>query len=151
MKRLVWLLALAVAACQVDSQVGSNRIALTDAQPPPLDATPRPACGDSVDNDGDAAADYPFDPGCADYEDDDEVDPDPLPACSNADDDDADEVTDFPLEPGCEAASDDDELDPATPPQCADGADNDLNGDIDYPDDVGCHAVGDPVESTLTN
>ena len=36
------------------------------------------ACGDRADNDGDGAADYPDDPGCADLLDDDETDP---PAC----------------------------------------------------------------------
>ena len=150
MTRALLAAALLAAACQVDSRVGSNRIALRDAAAPP-DATPRPACLDQLDNDGDDATDYPFDPGCTSYDDDDETDPATLPACSNGDDDDADDVTDFPLEPGCEAASDDSELDPSAPPECDDGVDNDLSGEMDYPDDVGCYAVGDPTESTVTN
>lgn len=148
-----WLVAAVLlgSACQVDSRVGSNRIALRDAAPPAPDGAPQPACLDQMDNDGDGAKDYPFDPGCASYDDDDETDPEPPPACSNGDDDDDDDITDFPLEPGCEAASDDTELDPAEPPECNDGVDNDFSGEMDYPDDIGCHAVGDPIESTLTN
>jgi len=144
------VLCLLAAACQVDSQVGSNRIALGDAAPSP-DAQPLPACRDQADNDGDDLIDHPFDPGCADLSDPDEQDPTPLPACFNRGDDDGDEVVDFPLEPGCESAADGDETDPVPPAQCSDGIDNDDNGDKDYPDDPGCDGAGDPVEYIVTS
>jgi len=138
------------AACQVDAQVGSNRIALGDAGASP-DAEPLPACRDEQDNDGDRLVDYPFDPGCADLTDPVEDDPATPPACANDGDDDGDEVVDFPLEPGCQAASDPDETDPVPPAQCSDGIDNDDSGATDYPDDPGCDGAGDPAESTVTS
>jgi hypothetical protein len=97
------LLVVALAACQVDSQVGSNRIALGDAAAPP-DAQPLPACRDGEDNDGDDLIDHPFDPGCDDLSDLDERDPAVPPVCANRGDDDGDDVIDFPLEPGCTSA-----------------------------------------------
>ena len=148
--RALLLLAAVIAGCQVDSQVGSNRIALGDAAAPP-DAEPLPACRDSDDNDGDQRVDHPFDPGCADLSDRDEQDPTPLPACANQEDDDGDDLVDFPLEPGCESAADPDETDPVPAAQCADGDDNDQSGEIDYPDDPGCDGAGDPTESTVTS
>ena len=144
------LLCILAVACQVDAQVGSNRIALRDAAPAP-DAEPLPACRDEADNDGDDLADYPFDPGCDELSDPDEGDPAVPPVCANRGDDDGDEVIDFPLEPGCEAASDPDETDPVPPAQCSDGLDNDDSGAMDYPDDPGCDGAGDLTESTVTS
>ncbi len=148
--RRALLFLLALAACQVDAQVGSNRIALGDAAPA-IDAEPLPACRDEADNDGDDLADYPFDPGCAELDDPDESDPAIPPACANGGDDDGDDIVDFPLEPGCQAASDPDETDPVPPAQCSDGVDNDDSGAMDYPDDPGCDGAGDPTESTVTS
>ncbi|HEV8324247.1 MAG TPA: hypothetical protein VG389_21700 [Myxococcota bacterium] len=65
-----------------------------------------PVCNDTLDNDGDALADYPADPGCLDPFDPTELDPSVAPACANALDDDADALTDWPADPGCAAASD---------------------------------------------
>jgi hypothetical protein len=144
------LLVVALAACQVDSQVGSNRIALGDAAAPP-DAQPLPACRDGEDNDGDDLIDHPFDPGCDDLSDLDERDPAVPPVCANRGDDDGDDVIDFPLEPGCTSAADGDESDPVPPAQCADGVDNDDSGEMDYPDDPGCDGAGDLSESTVTS
>jgi hypothetical protein len=63
------------------------------------------ACLDGIDNDGDGKTDYPFDPGCADAGDNDEVNPTTAPVCSNGNDDDTDGTTDFPADFGCAAAS----------------------------------------------
>jgi hypothetical protein len=145
------LLCLALlAGCQVDSQVGSNRIALGDAAPPP-DAEPLPACRDGEDNDGDDLVDHPFDPGCDELADLDERDPAVPPVCANRDDDDGDQIIDFPLEPGCTSAADGDETDPVPPAQCSDGLDNDDSGAMDYPADPGCDGAGDLTESTVTS
>jgi hypothetical protein len=74
-----------------------------------------PRCSDGADNDDDALADFPLDPGCVAPTDNDEVDDCPdgpsCPECANQDDDDGDGLTDYPADPGCQAASDDDERD----------------------------------------
>jgi len=66
-------------------------------------------CTNAADDDGDALADYPAEPGCADVTDDDETDPPVAPQCANGADDDADLLVDWPMDTGCVAASDDDE------------------------------------------
>ncbi len=63
------------------------------------------ACGNGVDDDGDGKVDYPFEPGCASVDDDDERDPTPAPVCGNGLDDDGDGLVDFPADLGCTAAS----------------------------------------------
>jgi len=62
------------------------------------------ACADGIDNDGDGLADFPFDPGCESYSDDDETDPATPPVCSNGMDDDNDQQTDYPADYGCSGA-----------------------------------------------
>jgi large repetitive protein len=64
-------------------------------------------CTDGIDNNGDGAIDYPFDPGCATPSDDSETTVCPgagCPVCSNAADDDADMQADFPADFGCSGA-----------------------------------------------
>ena len=58
-------------------------------------------CSDSADNDGDGSSDYPWDPGCTSWTDDDETDPPVPPACGNGVDDDLDGRADYPSDPGC--------------------------------------------------
>ena len=66
-------------------------------------------CSDGMDNDGDGAVDYPLDPGCDDFADNDETDPAVAPQCADGLDNDGDSLTDYPMDFGCTAASDDDE------------------------------------------
>ena len=61
-------------------------------------------CSDAVDNDGDAIVDYPLDPGCTGYGDNDEIDSSFL--CSDSVDNDADSLIDFPADPGCDSPTD---------------------------------------------
>jgi len=75
-------------------------------------------CNNGVDDDSDGYTDYPYDPGCASVNDNDEADscdpinnPGPCPVCFNGVDDDGDGLTDFPADPGCAAASDSNEID----------------------------------------
>jgi predicted small secreted protein len=79
-------------------------------------------CNNGVDDDGDGYTDYPNDPGCADINDNDELDscdpvtnPAACPACFNGIDDDGDGLTDFPNDPGCDSAADTNELDECYP------------------------------------
>jgi hypothetical protein len=93
------------------------------------------ACSDGLDNDGDARADYPNDPGCSATTDDSENETS-LP-CDDRLDDDGDGLADFPRDPGC--------LDPngaRENPQCSDGVDNDGDGKIDW--DGGGAGAPDP-------
>lgn len=69
----------------------------------------RAQCNDGINNmDGDAIADYPNDPGCANSSDDDETDTCPggatCPVCSDGVDNDGDNLTDYPNDPSCVAA-----------------------------------------------
>jgi len=59
-----------------------------------------PQCRDGFDNDQDGAIDAD-DIGCAELDDDDEIDPEELPICSNLLDDDMDGATDYPQDPDC--------------------------------------------------
>jgi hypothetical protein len=85
--------------------------AAPDAPGPP-DAVPQPECNDGIDNDGDGFVDYPFEPGCYDATDGEELDDCPsgpgCPQCSNGIDDDGDGDVDG-ADPGCTRASDPDE------------------------------------------
>lgn len=65
-----------------------------------VDAVPIPACRNGRDDDGDGAVDA-ADPGCAEAEDRDEVDPAEPPACSNGLDDDGDGAIDYPADADC--------------------------------------------------
>lgn len=65
----------------------------------------RSACANGTDDDGDGKVDYPFEPGCASVDGDDERDPTPAPVCGNGLDDDGDGPIDFPADVGCTAAS----------------------------------------------
>jgi len=75
------------------------------------------ACNNGADDDGDGYTDYPYDPGCTDITDNDEIDscdpvtnPSACPACFNGTDDDADGLADD-LDPGCTSAADNSEAD----------------------------------------
>ena len=77
------------------------------------------ACSDGRDNDQDGLIDFPDDPGCGSYTDNDEVDPRvpaPLGACQDGIDNDGDGLIDYPNDPGCTSTSDDDEFNPVTTP-----------------------------------
>jgi hypothetical protein len=80
-------------------------------------------CADGMDNDGDGKIDFPHDPGCTAFEDDDETDD-----CGNAP----------PAGPNC--------------PQCGNHIDDDGDGKIDYDppagsmSDPGCSSASDPSE-----
>lgn len=106
-----------------------------------------PQCHDQRDNDGDGFIDYPNDPGCESYEDNDELD-EFLPQCSDNIDNDGDGYIDYPYDPGCESAADDNELDEFVP-QCSDGLDNDGDGYIDFPEDPGCDSAADNDETDI--
>lgn len=73
------------------------------------------ACNDGIDNDGDAKADYPADPGCTSKLDLDEADdcfptPGPnCPQCADGVDNDGDTHTDHPADTSCFAPSEDSE------------------------------------------
>jgi hypothetical protein len=104
------------------------------------------ACSNGVNDDGseDTAVDYPADPGCDSYLDNDESNPAVLPECSNGVDDDDSGATDWPQDPGCHAASDATEaLSLTNPiPHCNDGVDNDGDGLVDMLD-AGCSDPND--------
>ncbi|MCE9571662.1 MAG: hypothetical protein K8W52_00760, partial [Deltaproteobacteria bacterium] len=67
------------------------------------------ACHDGLNNDGDAKADYPNDPGCDSPSDNDETDDCPsgpnCPACGNGLDDDTDGLFDYPFDDACLSAA----------------------------------------------
>ncbi|MCB9563867.1 MAG: hypothetical protein H6708_26020 [Kofleriaceae bacterium] len=75
-----------------------------------------PACGNTIDEDGDGFAGFPDDPGCTSALDPDETDDCPdgpnCPACGNHVDDDGDGLADYPADPNCLAASTDSEACP---------------------------------------
>lgn len=79
------------------------------------------ACNNGADDDGDGYVDYPYDPGCTDITDNDEIDscdpvnnPAACPACFNGTDNDADGLIDA-LDPGCTSAADNSEADECSP------------------------------------
>jgi len=63
------------------------------------------ACSDGVDNDGNGKIDYPADPGCSSYADDDESPPASPPTCSDGIDNDLNGLTDYPNDVSCPSAS----------------------------------------------
>jgi tetratricopeptide (TPR) repeat protein len=82
-------------------------------------------CSDGLDNDVDALADFPADPGCAAADDDSERAPEL--ACDNTLDDDADGAADFPGDLGCaEPAS------ASEAPACQNGLDDDAEFGVDF-------------------
>ena len=82
-------------------------------------------CGDGMDNDGDGKIDFPHDPGCTAFEDDDESDDCPsgpnCPQCGNGIDDDGDGKIDYDppaggmSDPGCSSQNDPSEIDECIP------------------------------------
>ncbi len=68
-----------------------------------VEAVEPPACRNGRDDDGDGLVDL-ADPGCAETEDADEVDPPAPPACANGLDDDGDGAIDYPDDVDCPAA-----------------------------------------------
>ncbi len=88
----------------------------------PFETCEPPECRDGNDNDGDGKIDFPNEPGCADTEDNTELDDCPdgpgCPQCGNQRDDDADGQIDLGADPGCAHAADPFELD-----ACANGED----------------------------
>ena len=105
-----------------------------------------PQCSDEIDNDGDGFVDFPNDPGCESYQDDDERDDGPdAPDCSNGVDDDGDGQIDYPEDPGCENRDDPDEEN-NDDPECSDGDDNDGDGTSDS-GDSGCKSPEDDDEA----
>ena len=76
-----------------------------------VEEVPIEACQNQIDDDGDGRVDFPDDPGCEAFIDEDETSPSPLPECADQVDNDADELIDYPLDIGCRAAFDDNELD----------------------------------------
>lgn len=109
-------------------------------------------CNDRRDNDGDSRIDYPVDPGCTSYSDNDEWNI--WYQCSDGIDNDLDGYIDYPSDPGCASTTDNDEYN--APPggnqsnrtsyQCNDRRDNDLDRLIDYPADPGCTSPTDNDE-----
>ncbi len=59
-----------------------------------------PECRDAIDNDEDGLTDRD-DPGCAEFDDPDELDPAEPPVCSNGLDDDGDGLLDYPADDEC--------------------------------------------------
>jgi len=112
---------------------------------------PVAACNDGLDNDNDGLIDL-SDPGCANADDNDELNvvtppPPPPAACADGIDNDGDGLTDL-SDPGCTDATDDDEFNVVTPPPttaCSDGIDNDGDGKIDLAD-KGCRNAADDNE-----
>ncbi|MBT4174107.1 hypothetical protein HOE07_00340, partial [archaeon] len=114
----------------------------------------KPVCGDGLDNDGDGLIDYPYDPGCLSWEDNDEFNQieeeeeceEIKPVCGDGKDNDNDDLVDYPNDPGCLSWEDNDEFNQIEEeeeceeikPVCGDGKDNDGDGLVDYPYDPGC-------------
>jgi hypothetical protein len=67
-------------------------------------------CSDGLDNDGDNAIDFPFDPGCSSPADDTEPDPATPPVCFDNVDNDMDTTKDYPGDYGCSSAGGDSEV-----------------------------------------
>ncbi|MCB9527278.1 MAG: hypothetical protein H6701_02615 [Myxococcales bacterium] len=65
-----------------------------------VEITYPPECRDGIDNDGDGLQDAD-DPGCAEFDDPDELDPETPPVCSNGLDDDGDGFVDYPSDIEC--------------------------------------------------
>jgi hypothetical protein len=106
-----------------------------------------PQCSDEIDNDGDGRIDFPNDPGCESYQDDDERDNGPAaPDCSDGVDNDRDGQIDYPEDPGCDNRNDPDETN-NNAPECSDGRDNDADGKSDFPADSGCKSPTDDDEA----
>ncbi len=135
------------------------------------------ACEDGVDNDGDSYIDYPYDPGCSAYADNDESDqvffsqsprpPSPLPSPSPSTDPStapSSAPSSAPSTDPSGASSAAPSLAPSGAPSgastpnpspsgpsityaCSDGVDNDGDLFIDFPSDPGCSSSIDNDES----
>ena len=102
------------------------------------------ACSNSADDDGDGKIDYPTDPGCSSYTDDNEYNL-VIAACSNSADDDGDGKIDYPTDFGCASSTDTTEY--GSLYKCDNNLDDDSDTLIDFPDDPGCLAVNDNDEA----
>jgi glucose/arabinose dehydrogenase len=101
--------------------------------------SPRAACLDSLDNDGDGLVDHPLDPDCTAADD-----PSELPECLDGLDNDGDGAIDYPADPGCRNK----QALAREEPECSDGVDNDGDGDVDHPADDLCQAAWDDDEAS---
>ena len=122
-----------------------------------------PQCNDGADNDGDGKTDYPTDPQCKTFDQDNESVTGPncpadgpaggCPQCNDGVDNDGDGFTDYPSDKGCYSRADNSEVDPKVPdncpeggpgkcPQCSDGIDNEKDGKADW---AGLDTDGDGV------
>lgn len=127
------LVLLAGAACVADAAQARSAL---------------PLCQNNIDDDGDGAVDFPFDPGCSSLTGTTELNPQNTPQCADGVDNEAtkDGRIDFPADWGCTAASDNNENNTGATPLCADTLDNDnpLDGKRDFlqfqsfPRDPGC-------------
>jgi glutamine amidotransferase-like uncharacterized protein len=115
------------------------------SQPP---GTQPKQCNDGTDNDSDGLIDYPEDPGCDDFWDDDETDPLPPQQCENGQDDDGDGYIDYPEDFGCSSEVDNDETNNGLT-QCSNGLDDDGDGLSDH-EDPGCFDYLDDDETDPT-
>ena len=107
-------------------------------------------CADGVDNDEDGLTDYPADPGCGSFNDDDERNPPQPPECADGVDNDRNGYVDE-QDPGCASVADMSERDEGEIAQCSDRVDNDGDGVIDFPAELGCSAAGDNDETDPRN
>ncbi|MBX3250310.1 MAG: VWA domain-containing protein [Myxococcales bacterium] len=99
-----------------------------------------PQCSDEIDNDGDGLIDFPADPGCTSFDDNDETSAE----CSDGIDNDGDGLVDWPADPECSGPRD--PTGESGPPQCSDGIDNDGDGLTDFPADPDCASATDRIE-----
>jgi MYXO-CTERM domain-containing protein len=95
------------ATAELESLPGPSPALIVSGTAPPVDPTPKPQCSDGIDNDMDGLVDYPADPSCCSYLDDNEgkdggaCKPTPLPQCADGIDNDGDGLVDFPFDPCC--------------------------------------------------
>ncbi|MEZ4472219.1 MAG: hypothetical protein R3F60_15775 [bacterium] len=144
--RVVDMAVEADAAAVVDMDVSSDGAAVVDGEV--VDAAPRAACGNGLDDDGDGLVDFPDDPGCQAADDDDEFNPPPGPECDDRVDNDGDGLIDV-YDPDCSSDADPSEEGGNPVTECSNGLDDDENGFIDFPADPGCHSAGDVTEGAI--
>jgi probable HAF family extracellular repeat protein len=96
------------------------------------------ACNNGANDDGDSAADYPFDAGCSSP-----LDTSELPDCADGLDNDGDGLVDSGADPSCSSAA------PAAREltSCSNGLDDDGDGAVDFPADTLCQNAADDDEA----
>lgn len=96
-----------LSAVAAGSTTVTARFGATTASTPVsvADAPPPGECADGTDNDGDGLADYPADPGCANWQ----ATSKEAPQCQDGLDNDSDTQVDHPGDLQCSSPSDDDE------------------------------------------